>query len=32
VSAVEVSQLRTSWIGGPTRVNPHYDLAIAYLF
>jgi hypothetical protein len=29
---LEASQVRTTYIGSGTRLNPHYDLALAYLF
>ncbi len=32
LSSLEVSQTRTSYIGGNTLLNVHYDLALAYLF
>lgn len=32
VASFESSVVQTSYIGSPTRLNPHYDLAFAYLF
>jgi|SRR5579885_1564575 hypothetical protein len=32
LASFEASQLRTTYIGSGTRLNPHYDLALAYLF
>jgi len=32
LSSFEASQVRTSYLGSGTRINPHYDLAFAYLF
>jgi hypothetical protein len=32
VVSFESSIVRTAYIGSPTRLNPHYDLAFAYLF
>lgn len=32
VAAVEASQVRTNYLGSGTRLVPHYDLAIAYMF
>lgn len=32
LASFEVSQVRTSYLGVGTRLNPHYDLALAYLF
>ena len=32
VASFESSVVRTAYIGSPTRLNPHYDLAFAYLF
>jgi len=32
VTSFEAAAVRTAYIGSPTRVNPHYDLAFAYLF
>ena len=32
VASVESAATQTAYIGSPTRVNPHYDLAFAYLF
>jgi len=32
LTGLEASQVRTTYVGGTTRINPHYDLAIAYLF
>jgi hypothetical protein len=32
ITSFEYSQLRTSYLGGGTTLNPHYDLALAYLF
>jgi hypothetical protein len=32
LSSFEASQTRTTYLGSGTRINPHYDLAFAYLF
>jgi hypothetical protein len=32
LSSFEASQTRTNYVGLGTRINPHYDLALAYLF
>lgn len=32
LSSFEASQTRTTYLGSGTRMNPHYDLALAYLF
>ena len=32
LASFEVSQVRTTYLGAGTRRNPHYDLALAYLF
>jgi len=32
MTSFEASQVRTSYFGSGTRINPHYDLAFAYLF
>ena len=32
LTSFEFSQLRTTYLGGKTSLNPHYDLALAYLF
>ena len=32
VASFESSVVQTEYIGSPTRLNPHYDLAFAYLF
>ena len=32
IGSFEASQVRTTYVGTGTRLNPHYDLAIAYLF
>ncbi len=32
LSSFEASQTRTTYLGSGTRINPHYDLALAYLF
>jgi hypothetical protein len=32
LTSFEASQVRTSYLGSGTRINPHYDLAFAYLF
>src|SRR5271166_1476395 len=32
ITSFEYSQLRTTYLGGSTALNPHYDLALAYLF
>jgi len=32
VTGFEASQVRTTYLGIGTRLNQHYDLAIAYLF
>lgn len=32
VASFESSVVRTAYVGSPTRLNPHYDLAFAYLF
>jgi hypothetical protein len=32
LSSIEFAQVRTTYVGGVTRLNPHYDLALAYLF
>jgi hypothetical protein len=32
ITSFEYSQLRTTYLGGATALNPHYDLALAYLF
>jgi len=32
VASFEAAAVETAYIGSPTRVNPHYDLAFAYLF
>ncbi|MEO8099379.1 MAG: hypothetical protein ABI811_16870 [Acidobacteriota bacterium] len=32
LTSFEASQVRTTYFGSGTRMNPHYDLAIAYLF
>jgi hypothetical protein len=32
LASFEVSQVRTTYLGSGTRLNPHYDLALAYLF
>jgi len=32
LTSFEASQVRTTYLGLGTRLNPHYDLAIAYLF
>jgi hypothetical protein len=32
LTSFEASQMRTTYIGSGTRINPHYDLAFAYLF
>ena len=32
LTSFEASQVRTTYLGSGTRVNPHYDLAFAYLF
>ncbi len=32
LASFEVSQVRTTYLGFGTRLNPHYDLALAYLF
>ncbi len=32
LASFEVSQVRTTYLGLGTRLNPHYDLALAYLF
>ena len=32
LTSFEASQVRTTYLGSGTRINPHYDLAFAYLF
>jgi hypothetical protein len=32
LTSFEASQVRTTYMGSGTRINPHYDLAVAYLF
>lgn len=32
LAGFEASQTRTTYLGGRTRLNPHYDLSLAYLF
>ena len=32
LTSFEASQIRTTYLGSGTRINPHYDLAFAYLF
>jgi hypothetical protein len=32
LSSFEASQTRTTYVGSGTKINPHYDLALAYLF
>jgi hypothetical protein len=32
LASFEASQVRTTYIGSGTQLNPHYDLALAYLF
>jgi hypothetical protein len=32
ITSMEAAQVRTTYLGSGTRVNPHYDLAIGYLF
>jgi len=32
VASFEASVVQTAYVGSPTRLNPHYDLAFAYLF
>jgi hypothetical protein len=32
ITSFEASQVRTTYLGSGTRINPHYDLAFAYLF
>jgi hypothetical protein len=32
LASFEASQVRTTYLGSGTRLNPHYDLALAYLF
>lgn len=32
LASFEASQTRTTYLGQGTRLNPHYDLALAYLF
>ena len=32
LTSFEFSQVRTTYLGGNTAINPHYDLALAYLF
>jgi hypothetical protein len=32
MASFETSHVRTTWLGLGTRLNPHYDLALAYLF
>lgn len=32
MASFESAVVRTSYVGSPTRLNPHYDLAFAYLF
>ena len=32
ITSFEASQARTTYAGSGTRLNPHYDVAIAYLF
>jgi hypothetical protein len=32
VASFESELVQTGYIGSPTRTNPHYDLAFAYLF
>jgi hypothetical protein len=32
VASFESAIVQTAYIGSPTRLNPHYDLAFAYLF
>jgi hypothetical protein len=32
VASFEASFVQTAYVGSPTRLNPHYDLALAYLF
>jgi hypothetical protein len=32
ITSFEYSQVRTTYLGGGTALNPHYDLALAYLF
>lgn len=32
ITSFEASRVRTTYAGGPVRKNPHYDLAIAYIF
>ncbi len=32
IASFEASQTRTTYLGSGTRLNPHYDLAFAYLF
>jgi hypothetical protein len=32
IAAFEASQVRTTYLGLGTKLNPHYDLALAYLF
>jgi hypothetical protein len=32
LTSFEASQVRTTYLGSSTRINPHYDLAFAYLF
>jgi len=32
VTSFEATQIRTTYMGSGTRIVPHYDLALAYLF
>jgi hypothetical protein len=32
LTSLEASQVRTTYLGSGTQINPHYDLAFAYLF
>jgi hypothetical protein len=32
LASFEASQTRTTYLGSGTRLNPHYDIALAYLF
>ena len=32
VASFESAIVQTAYVGSPTRLNPHYDLAFAYLF
>lgn len=32
MTAIEATQTRTSYLGSGTRINPHYDVALAYFF